>query len=709
MNHTEHARWPPTGARRPPRNGRAIVIVALFSVLAVGAILATSVLAGTVSSPAAPSAASPSTAPPVTGNATPLVPSFPTPIRHVFTVVLENANLATVLRDGPFEKHLIATYGTATHYYSVCHPSAPNYLALTSADPYQCGSDSYHVYAATNVADLVEKAGLTWAAYMESMPTPCATANSGNYVVRHDPFVYYQDIVQNSTRCQHHVLSFTAWNSSVASGNLPNYAFLSPNVLDDGHNTGVAYADAWLKKWLSPLLNDSFFQSSVFLIVYDESKTSTAGYAGLTGGAVYVTAVSPLVAVRAAYTQNSSHYNLLTTTEWLLGLGNTGHNDAGSAFPPMKSLFRTSTPVQYALQGTVTRNATGAAISGATVAVPSGPMTTTGASGGYSLSLANGTYSVNASAPGFEPRAVQATISGSAVTLNFTLSAVPPATYPVSGVVDNASGGGPLAGVTISAGNGSVTTSDANGAYSLELPNGSYQLEAVRAGYVSQSAPVTVQGHGVLQNFSLRPTAAPLYTLAGAADYANGSAVEGATVSVNPGSLSATTNRSGGFSFRVPDGAYVVTVSQSGYASVRANVTVQGANRTVVLTFGPYESLIQGVVRSGSTGAPIAGANISAGPGFVATTDSSGEYDLSLPNGSYVLSVTAPGFAAQADPLSVNGAPRIQNVTLNASTSPAPAASSLPIVEIAVGLGAVATAGAVVLLARRRHRPKAPT
>ncbi|MFI5414165.1 MAG: hypothetical protein ACHQ16_00610, partial [Candidatus Lutacidiplasmatales archaeon] len=32
-------------------------------------------------------------------------------------------------------------------------------------------------------------------------------------------------------------------------------------------------------------------------------------------------------------------YNLLTSTEWLLGLGHTGHNDNWSANSPMQDLF----------------------------------------------------------------------------------------------------------------------------------------------------------------------------------------------------------------------------------------------------------------------------------------------------------------------------------------------------------------------------------
>ncbi|MCI4351831.1 MAG: alkaline phosphatase family protein [Thermoplasmata archaeon] len=349
------------------------------------------------------------------------IQSFPTPIRHVIFVLLENENKGTVLSQGPFEKHLAQQYAFASHYYAACHPSAPNYLALTSGKTWQCGSDAYNTYSSVNIGDLTQKAGLTWGAYDESMPTACDTGNSGNYAVRHNPLVYYKDIVTNTSLCNSHVVSFTGWNAAVSNNTVPNFAFVTPNVLNDGHNTNVSYADHWLKGWLSPLLNDTFYQSSVFFILYDEGSGSSSGYNGTSGGNVYLTAVSPYAKANYTYTPNASHYNLLATTEWLLGTGNAGNNDNSSQFPPMKTMFTTTTTVNYAVTGTVTAVGTGLPISGATVSVPGGPSTTTSTSGSYTLNLANGTYTVTASASGYGSSSVSLTITGTATTLNFAL------------------------------------------------------------------------------------------------------------------------------------------------------------------------------------------------------------------------------------------------------------------------------------------------
>jgi phosphatidylinositol-3-phosphatase len=282
---------------------------------------------------------------------------FPTSIRHVVVVMLENEDRGTVMDKGLFEKHLTQTYSSASNYYAICHPSAPNYLAITSGKPWQCGSDNYTEYTSANLGSLVDAAGLTWKAYDESMSEPCDRYSSGLYAVRHNPFMFYSDVVSNKTFCDSHVVNSKYFNESAASDSLPTLSFYTPNLCDDGHDycggSGLpivcppvdyvactAQADTWLKNWMSPLLNDSIFSKSVFFVTYDESANSDAGYNGTAGGKVYFAAVSPDVKSDFSYTADASPYNLLTTIEWLLGLGHTGHNDSWTSWPPMRSIFK---------------------------------------------------------------------------------------------------------------------------------------------------------------------------------------------------------------------------------------------------------------------------------------------------------------------------------------------------------------------------------
>ncbi len=260
--------------------------------------------------------------------------SFPTAINRVFVIEFENAELSTVLNNGPFFKSLYDTYGKAANYFAACHPSAPNYLAETCGATLQCGSDSYNTYNVKNIADVVEAAGLTWIAYMQNMPSPCDKSSSGLYVVRHNPFVYYQDIVNNTTRCNSHVVPATSFDPTKIP---PNFVWFTPNLDNDGHDTSVSFADTWFKGFFPTLLSQSWAATTAFFIVWDEGSTS-AGFDGVSGGHIYFVAVSPLSKGKSI-TTNATHYNLLTTVEYLLGLSSTGHNDDPTKFPPMTGLF----------------------------------------------------------------------------------------------------------------------------------------------------------------------------------------------------------------------------------------------------------------------------------------------------------------------------------------------------------------------------------
>jgi hypothetical protein len=279
--------------------------------------------------------------------------SFPTPIQHVFVILEENAARPTVLTNAPFMASLAAEYATAVNFYAACHPSAPNYLALTGGLTHQCGTDAYHVYSDTNLADLLTAKGLTWMDYQESMPAPCDTKETSLYDVSHDPFVYYSDVVKQSSLCDAHVVPLSDFNPSATPA---NFVWVTPNLKDDGHNSNVAYADKWLKSWLTPLMAEPWFSSSVFLIDFDEGAGSSAhdGYSAgginlpycgsktVCGGWIYLTAVSPYSKGVGDYAPDATQYTVLSTVEWLLGLGTTGSGyDGTTNFAPMTDLFHT--------------------------------------------------------------------------------------------------------------------------------------------------------------------------------------------------------------------------------------------------------------------------------------------------------------------------------------------------------------------------------
>ena len=268
-------------------------------------------------------------------NVSTTAPTFPTPIRHVFLIMLENAELGDAMRNGSFERYVASNFSTAGQYYALEHYSLPNYLLVTSG----IATNLLKVQSATNIGDLATNAGLSWKGEEESMPTPCDSVDGAPYDIYHNPWMMYSDIVTKPARCAAHVVNFSALSAAASSGIYPNYNFVVPNRTNDGHDTNVSFADGWLRSFLGPLVNATIFHTSVFFITYDEGTSNLGINRTVGGGHVYFGAISPYSHVGFNSSKQYTDYNILTTTEWLLGLGHTGHGDNWTSHPPMKDLF----------------------------------------------------------------------------------------------------------------------------------------------------------------------------------------------------------------------------------------------------------------------------------------------------------------------------------------------------------------------------------
>ena len=213
---------------------------------------------------------------------TPVAPGQPT-FSHVVLVVEENHSYSTVIGNSsmPYLNSLASKYGLATQYFANAHPSLPNYLILTTGVPESFDDNFSGTITDNNVVRVLMNAGKTWKAYAESLPSPgYIGADAGVYVRRHNPFAYLSD-VQNSSTQAANIVPFTQFATDLASNALPQYSFIAPNVMDDGHNGTLAQADAWLQSHIAPLIADPAFQSSGLLIItFDEGAQSDLAHGG---------------------------------------------------------------------------------------------------------------------------------------------------------------------------------------------------------------------------------------------------------------------------------------------------------------------------------------------------------------------------------------------------------------------------------------------
>jgi hypothetical protein len=254
-----------------------------------------------------------------------VVPAF----SHVFVIVMENHEYGSIIGSAaaPYTNSLANTYGLATNYYGATHPSLPNYLALTAGSTFGITSDCTTCYVnATNIADQLEASGRSWKAYMEDMPSACYLgASSGNYAMKHNPFMYYNDIRNNAARCAAHVVPFSQFSGDMSSGQVPNFVWITPNMCNDTHDCAVSTGDAWLRGVVPTITNSSAFRNGgVLFITYDEGS-SNAGCCGTSsGGHVVTLVISPrsISGYRSGIAEN--HYGLLRTIEDAFRLAHLG-------------------------------------------------------------------------------------------------------------------------------------------------------------------------------------------------------------------------------------------------------------------------------------------------------------------------------------------------------------------------------------------------
>ena len=236
--------------------------------------------------------------------------------------MLENRELDEAIGDGsaPYLQTLAQKGVLATDYHAITHPSLPNYIALLAGDPLGIASDCSDCQArGLTLIDQLESAHIGWRAYMEGLPSSCyGGASSGGYVKRHDPFMYFSQIVSAPSRCRN-VVPLTRLDTDLRHATLPPFAWISPNLCDDGHDCANASVSRFLKR-LVPHLLASLGPDGTLVVVWDEGA-SNGGCCGLAaGGRVPLILLGPQVRSGRRLSVPVDHYSLLALMEDSFGL-----------------------------------------------------------------------------------------------------------------------------------------------------------------------------------------------------------------------------------------------------------------------------------------------------------------------------------------------------------------------------------------------------
>ena len=268
--------------------------------------------------------------------------------QHVFIIMMENTGYTSLIGNpnAPWINFAAQTYGLATSYFGVSHPSQPNYIAATSGSTNGVANDNDTTINVTNIVDQIEASGRTWKAYMQSLSLcngNLLASSCGNqlYERKHDPFVSYQDVQNNPARMAN-IVDFSQFSTDLANNKVPDYSWISPDQCTDMHGRGgpstdpcnfgnvqglIATGDAFLSSTVNEIMNSSAWNgNSIIFITWDESGfpfVDTSGCCDANPGGGHVVMLTISHSDHSARTSSVAynHYSMLSTIEggWQLG------------------------------------------------------------------------------------------------------------------------------------------------------------------------------------------------------------------------------------------------------------------------------------------------------------------------------------------------------------------------------------------------------
>lgn len=213
--------------------------------------------------------------------------------KHVFIVVEENTSYSDIIgnnKDMPYLNQLANQYAYSKNYYADTHPSIGNYFMLTTGQIITNKDSFSGEVSEDNIVRNIIAAGKTWKEYSESIPTVGYTGgDSGNYSQHHNPLSYFSDVRQNPNQANN-LVPISELKKDIENNQLPDYAFIVPNQIDDAHScpsvlpcNKLASADQWLKANIAPLLDSPDFKNpggGLLIITFDEAAGSELAHGG---------------------------------------------------------------------------------------------------------------------------------------------------------------------------------------------------------------------------------------------------------------------------------------------------------------------------------------------------------------------------------------------------------------------------------------------
>lgn len=264
---------------------------------------------------------------------------------HIFLIVMENHDYDAIIgsSDAPHLNALAKSYGLATNYWAVSHPSEPNYVAIVGGSTFAISDDaSYtlHQIDSPYLGSQLEDAQLTWKSYQQGLPTAgypgeTATSADGAYASKHNPFLNFLAHYPDSQRPaeMRKSVPLSQLQTDLSAGSAPNLSFIVPGLCDDMHGDSacgsanlVRAGDTFAFGLVNQILASSVWSqgNTAIIITWDEGQIglgSAPNSLTSTGGHVATIVVANHGPRGAQDSTAYNHYSLLLTIESAFGLG----------------------------------------------------------------------------------------------------------------------------------------------------------------------------------------------------------------------------------------------------------------------------------------------------------------------------------------------------------------------------------------------------
>ncbi len=254
-------------------------------------------------------------------------------IAPLVVIFMENHEQGAVVgsSSAPYENSLIHRGRSYTNYFAISHPSLPNYLAFASGSTHGKTDDNVTAgeFDGPTLWTQLTAAGIRWAVYEESMPSPCfpqyaAGSAPSDYALKHNPAIPFHEIASNSSECAR-VQPLTRMDPK----QLPPVSFITPNECSDAHSCALSAGDAWLAQQVPALLG----AGADVIVTYDEGTTDLGAGGGPGGGHVFAVEAGPGVPSGATVTKPMNHYSLLAGIEQRFDLAKLGGASSVTPLP----------------------------------------------------------------------------------------------------------------------------------------------------------------------------------------------------------------------------------------------------------------------------------------------------------------------------------------------------------------------------------------